>query len=422
MKSNACLGAISSCRRGLRAAVFLCLAALLSTRPTLAQAPARPAYRSPSDVAYSSDGSLLAVADRTWPGLVLIDASAGTVTREVKLSGDPTHVVWNGNGKVLVAEGNSGTVAEIEASSGVILRRFAIGLVAKGLAVTPDGARLLTCDRAANKLVVVKLASGAVESLVDVGREPGTVAVSKDGKLAVVGNQLPRAADPIKGTPAAEIGIVDLGSGQVTAVPLPKRATMVRHVVLSPDGQWAYVTHQLPRGATPVTQLDNGWVVSNGLSIIDVRARSLYASFLFDRAGSGAAHPWGAAINADGSKLWVSLEGVREVATVDLTALQQKLASYSTDERMAFVFNLSDLHASGIIKRTALVDIDGPRGVALSPDGKALAVAAYFTGKVLLLAPGDLSLVKAITLPDNPAEDQIRRRQCHDQRRRRGRL
>jgi hypothetical protein len=44
----------------------------------------------------------------------------------------------------------------------------------------------------------------------------------------------------------------------------------------------------------------------------------------------------------------------------------------------------------------------------LSPDGKTLAVAAYFSGKVLLLSAADMSVSKTIALPNNPAEDQIR--------------
>src|SRR5512136_935013 len=96
--------------------ILTLLAALAVGRPALAQISSgdRPAYRSPIDVAYSPDGSLLAVADRTWPGLVLIKPADGSVVREVKLLGDPYHVAWQGSGKVLVAEGGNGTVAEIE--------------------------------------------------------------------------------------------------------------------------------------------------------------------------------------------------------------------------------------------------------------------------------------------------------------------
>jgi DNA-binding beta-propeller fold protein YncE/mono/diheme cytochrome c family protein len=390
------------------------LAALLSATPTLAQSPARPAYRSPSDVAFSPDGALLAVADRTWPGLVLVNSSDGSVAREVKLWGDPSHVVWNGSEKVLVAEGNNGSVAEIEAASGTVLRRFAVGLVARGLAVTSGGERLLTCDRAANKLVVVKLASGHIEFTIPVGREPGTIAITKDGKVAFVGNKLPRPGDPSNGTAAAEISKVDLTTKQVVAIPLVKQATMVRQVVLSKDEKWLYVTHQSPRGWLPVTQLDNGWVMANALSVIDATAGSVYANFIFDRGGSGAAHPWGAAISPDGSKLWVALEGVREVATVDLTKLHTRLSGTTDVKKRTeeLIFNLSDLHTDGTIKRTVLTGIDGPRGVALLSDKdnqpQTLAVTAYFSGKVLLLSPTDLSVTKTITLPNNPSEDQIR--------------
>jgi hypothetical protein len=34
-------------------------------------------------------------------------------------------------------------------------------------------------------------------------------------------------------------------------------------------------------------------------------------------------------INSDGTKLWVTLEGVREVASVDLSALHKTLAGYT---------------------------------------------------------------------------------------------
>jgi MYXO-CTERM domain-containing protein len=388
---------------------LVCLAALLSAKPTLAQSPARPAYRSPSDVAYSPDGSLLAVADRTWPGVWILKSSDGSVSQKAQLQGDPYHVIWNGSDKVMVAEGNKGTVAEVEVASGKVLRRIPIGLVAKGLALTKDG-RLLVCDRASNTLVIVKLASGTIESTIAVGREPGTVVVTK-GNKAMVGNQLPRPSDPLHGTPAAEISIVDLSSKQVTAVPLVRQATQVRQVVLSPDEKWVYVTHQSPRGGLPVTQLDNGWVMTNALSVIDAEKGTLYADFVFDRSGSGGAHPWGAAISKDGNKLWVALEGVREVATVDLTRLHERLSGYTETQRLNnLIVNLSDLHSDGTIKRTVLTDMDGPRGVALSPDGSVLAVAVYYTGKVLQLPTSDLSMSKAVTttLPDNPAEDKIR--------------
>jgi DNA-binding beta-propeller fold protein YncE len=380
---------------------------VLAAGPTaIAETADRPAYRSPIEVAFSPDGSQLAVADRTWPGVVILDASSGAIKQKAKLEGDPYHVAWNGADKVLVAEGLNGTVAEVDAASGNVLRRIGIGLLAKGLAVA-DG-KVLSCDRQRNKLVVASLASGQVDSTIDVGREPGTVAVTPDGKYAVVGNKLPRPTNPLTGIPAAEVSIVNLATKEVRAVPLAKGTTMVRTVIVSPDSKWAYVTHQSPRGNLPVTQLDNGWTMTNAMSIIDLQAGSLYANFIFDHTGLGAGNPWGAAINKEGTKLWVSLAGVREVATVDLAKLQKRLESGSAQDRLNLLFNLNDLYTDGTIKRTPLETVEGTRGLALSPDGKTLAVAAYFSGKVLLLSTADLTVTKEVALPDNPAEDDIR--------------
>ena len=383
------------------------LTALVEVRAVFAQTGDRPAYRSPIEVAFSPDGSRLAVADRTWPGVVLIDPSRGEVVKETKLEGDPYHVAWNGNDKVVVAEGLSGTVAEVEATSGKLLRRIPIGLLAKGVAVTSDG-KLLACDRQRNKLVIASLATGQIESSIDVGREPGTVAVTPDGKYAVVGNKLPRPTSPLTGIPAAEVSIVTLATKQVRAVALAKGTTMVRTVVTSADGKWAYVTHQSPRGNLPVTQLDNGWVMTNAMSIIDLQAASLYANFIFDHTGQGAGGPWGAVVNKEGTRLWATLAAVREVATVDLGKLQKRFDRGTAADRLSLLYNLNDLSTDGTIKRLALEKVEGTRGLALSPDGATLAVAAYFSGKVLLLSSDNLAIRKTIELANNPAEDKIR--------------
>jgi hypothetical protein len=43
----------------------------------------RPIYRSPINVAFSPDGPLIAAADPTWNGVVIIDSQKRTVLREV---------------------------------------------------------------------------------------------------------------------------------------------------------------------------------------------------------------------------------------------------------------------------------------------------------------------------------------------------
>jgi hypothetical protein len=58
-------------------------------------------------------------------------------------------------------------------------------------------------------------------------------------------------------------------------------------------------------------------------------------------------------------------------------------------KRDLLVNDLAALHVAGILTRTPLAAALGPRGIAISPDDRQLAVAAYFSGDVVLaeLAP-----------------------------------
>jgi DNA-binding beta-propeller fold protein YncE len=396
--------------RPLSKSVFVALAAvtLASLPGTVSADPTdgRPVYRSPIDVAFSPDGTLLAVADPTWGGVVVIDPVKRTVLREVHLTGDPSYVIWNGSDKVLVSEGTKGTVAEVDVGTGTVLRRLTAVRRATGLARTSDGKMLLVCDRGLNLVAFLDLKTGAVLATVDVVREPGYIALTRDGKYAVVGNKLPRSEDARLAEHGAEVSIVDMTTGVVRNVRLPGGSSIVRQIAISPDNRWAYVAHQTGRANTMVTQLDKGWVMTNCTSIIDIAGATLYTTFLYDREGSGAANPWGVAVSPDGTKLWATLAGISELAVVDLKGLHELLAT-DDDTRTHLHGDLLTMYGQGFLTRKSMSDVEGTRGLALSPDGTMLAVAAYFEGKVLLvdLASGQ---IQAVALANNPAEDQTR--------------
>lgn len=366
----------------------------------------RPAYRSPIDVAFSPDGSRVAVADTTWGGVAIIDVLTRTVVRELALQGDPAHVVWNGNGKVLVSEGAAGTVAEVDVAAGTLVRRIPAVRRATGLALTSKGQFLLVCDRGLNQVAFVDMEKGSVVLTLNVVREPDYVALTSDDQYAIVGNKLPRSEDARLAEHGAEVSIIELSSGIVRNVRLPGGASIVRQIAISADNRWAYVIHQTGRANTMVTQLDRGWVMTNSASVIDIANASLYTTFLFDKAGAGAANPWGVAVSPDGSKLWATLAGVSELATVDLTGLYALLSDDETT-RVSLVRDLQPLPAHDLLTRRQLSDVEGARGLAINPQATMLAVAAYFEGKVLLV---DLTSDKidAVALGNNPAEDQTR--------------
>jgi DNA-binding beta-propeller fold protein YncE len=418
--------------------------------------PVAAAVRSPLELAFSPDGRRLAVVDRTARALLVLSAADGRVMRQVALRAEPASVAWSADGRRLfVSQPAARAVVELDAA-GAVVRRLTPGPAPAGLALAAKRGLLLVADEATDAVDVVDLAAGRSKARVAVVRQPHCLAVCPAERVAAVANRLPAgdASDPGAG---AAVSLIDLESLSKTAdVALLPGAVNLRAVAASADGRWAYVAHNLARAALPTTQIEYGWINANALSVIDLARQQRHATILLDQAEQGAADPWGLAVSPDGTALWVALSGVHRLARLDLKELHSALAAtlpqvaspaggpddlpvsqYVTGERSAKVDDPSAIelvvgpkpsaygmgvYLPGIIRRFDVPGL-GPRGVALSPDGRTLAVAMYFSGGVALLDAATGRAVRAVSLGPQPPMDAVRRgeiafhdaRLCHQQ-------
>ena len=349
------------------------------------------------DPAFAPDGKLLAVTDATDLTVVFIDPATTKIVRTVKLAGAPAGLAWTGDGKrVLVSESGTHRIAEIDPATGAITRRLVTGRYPRGLAVAKQRGLLLATDWGLDRLAVIDLASGATTATIPVGRQPTAVAVTPDEKLAFVSNLIPVTAATAQGH-ATDISVIDLQTLQAKpAIRLPLGSTNTRGIAISGNGSTAYVAHTLGRFNLPTTQLDRGWVITNALSIIDVAANKLTATVLLDQVMDGAADPWGVALDPAGLRLFVTLSGVHQVAVIDLEPLPA-LLKVNPESLMS---DLAALYRGNLIRRIDL-PLQGPRGIAASPDGRSLAVAGYFSGNVVLT---DVNIGKPVSLPLGPPQ------------------
>ncbi len=370
-------------------------------------------YHSPQEVAWSPDGSLLAVADVTAHALAVVAPASAQVVRTVPLAGEPRDLVWSATNRLWVSEHDAGSVAEIDPFTGAVLRRLTVGPKPSGLALAPGKGLLLVADRGLDRLALLDLASGETRAHVSVVREPVFVTVTPDQQFALVANHLPLGdgRDPLLGAALSLINLND--PREAYQIPLPAGASSVQRPVCSPDGRWAYVPHLQGRSHLPTTQLSRGWVSTCAASIIDLQSKRVYTTALFDQSVDGAANPWGAALSADGGTLWVSLPGVRELASLNLRGLHALLAADpGLLEHLGY--DLSTLYSSGLVQRFPLA-AEGPRGIALAPGQTQVAVAAYFAGQVVLVGTNGVTAT-VVALGPQAAEDTLRRgeRLFHD--------
>ncbi len=350
------------------------------------------------DTAFAPDGKLLAITDATAPSVVLVDPATVKIVRTVKLAGTPAGLAWAGDGKRLfVSESGTHRIAEIDPATGAVTRRLTTGRYPRGLAVANQRGLLLAADWGLDQLAVLDLATGATKASIPAGRQPVAVAVTPDETLAFVSNLIPATAATAPNH-ATEISVIDLQTLKAKpSIQLPLGSTNTRGIAISGNGSTAYVVHTLGRFNLPTTQLDRGWVITNALSIIDVKANKLTATVLLDQVMDGAADPWGVAVDPAGLRLFISLSGVHQVAVIDLEHLPAILKTNPE----SLMSDLAALYRGNLIRRIDL-PAQGPRGIAASPDGRSLAIAGYFSGNVVLT---DVNLTKLVSLPLGPPQE-----------------
>jgi mono/diheme cytochrome c family protein len=137
-----------------------------------------------------ADGRGLLVLDRDSGELVRTDRS-GTALGRLAFHSDAGELVWNGHDRVYVADRTDDRVAVVAVgdASGKGLKVLDGVKIREphGLALTPDGATLLVTSVADQQLVAVDTQTLAVRWRLDLAQEPRSVAVSADGKQALIG-------------------------------------------------------------------------------------------------------------------------------------------------------------------------------------------------------------------------------------------
>jgi YVTN family beta-propeller protein len=352
-------------------------------------------YYSPFNLAVSNDGKNLYVVAEEGNALLVVDTEKNKVTNEIKVGTRPHSVILSKDGKTAYVSNQwSDNISVIDLDRFIVTDTLNTGGGPAGLALSSDGKYLYVANSFASDLSVVDIATGTELKRLTAGNSPAGVQISPDGKFVFVTSRRTLSA-PFGDTIRCELTIVNDNSQKVAERRDIKSAYMMENIAFTPSGDLAIMPLVRPKNNVPTIQVERGWMMTNGIGIVDLQTPGRTAQLLLDEPNAYYADPFDIVISPDGKRAFVSNAGVDRVSVINIDSLRA-LLSQSTDEMLYTYANHLGMSSRFVIKR--IPTGANPKGLILSPDGKKLYVAEHLQDRIGVISTDNLETMGTIDL------------------------
>lgn len=326
----------------------------------------RPMYT--TDVAVADDGRI--VFTNKGSRDVTVYDSAGKLLERVEFELPPTGVAIDGDWAYVTSSAGEGRLSKLSLKDYSVAYTTTTAMGACAPVVSADGETVYVCNRYKGTLSAVSAADGTVKASIAMLREPCAAVLSPDGRYLYVANFLPAQRADVDYV-AAAVSVVECDKfRKVNDIVLSNGSNALRGIACSPDGKYVFVSHNLGRYQIPTSQLQQGWMNTNAVSVIDASTQSLVGSVVMDEPDRGAGGIWDVA--CDGRYLVSSQSGTHDVSVVDYAAMVRKLESYAKPQELDY-----DMYFIQDVRRRRALSGNGPRAICLK-DNKVY-VPTYFS-------------------------------------------
>ena len=170
---------------------------------------------------------------------------------------------------------------------------------------------------------------------------------------------------------SAAVSVIDCNTfKKINDITLYNGSNALRGIATSDDGKYIFVSHNLGRYQVPTSQLQQGWMNTNAISVIDATTDKFIGSISLDEPDRGAGGVWDIVCND--KHLIVSQSGTHDISIIDYPAMVARFEAYNDYSKLDY-----DLYfMRGIRTRLPLAG-NGPRNITLK-DGVVYA-PTYFS-------------------------------------------
>jgi len=351
-------------------------------------------YVSPYKLDISADGSTLYVVGQESNEVVIVDAEAGKVLEKIPVGLKPHTVTLSPDGQnAYVSNQWADNIYRIDLESRQVVDTLMSGSGPAGMVISEDGKHLWCVNSYSNNISVIDLESDQERRRLKAGNNPVSIAMTPDGSEVYVSSR--RSIDvPHMTHPLTELTIAGTRNQRVSDRKLFQDAYIMETVDVTPSGDLAIATLIRPKNLIPTVQIERGWMMTQGLGIIE-RESGRMVQLLLDEPNAFYADPFGLVIAPDGKKAFISHGGVDRVSAIDLEELRKVLAE-APDEELEDYANDLGLSSRFVIDR--IPTGANPKGMVLSPDGKFLYVAERLNDRIAVIETESLKTVQTIGL------------------------
>lgn len=384
-----------------------CFNCHLVSTAKLRWAQPRPHHDAPADMAVSPDGKKIYIALDDRDEVAEADTTSRQVLRRIKVAGRPFGLAIDAaGGKLFVTCRNTDRLAVLDAQTLRETESIEVGTapVAVAYCRTAAGDRLVVANSMSDDISVLSVSPLQELGRPSAGREPFAVAITPDGTRAFIANRMVRLVS-VKTVPVSEVTEIDPMTARTVRREALDSAHQSEGICAVPSRPWMLAPLVKVRNLVPITQVENGWVMSSGLAVTDVKSGNVIQMPL-DEANDYFADPSGVVVDPTGKRAFVASGGGDVVSVVDLDRMAAWLDKADTATKQEAIYDMS-LSPEYVTAR--IPTQRNPRQLALSPDGGTLFVAERLADSILVVDAKNLSAKGRIVLGDGGLNDPIRR-------------
>ena len=352
-------------------------------------------YKSPYKVAVTSKGDRILVVAQESNELMVLDANEKKLVKSIKVGNRPNTVVIDKADKYCYVSNQwADNIYRIELDNLSITDTIKTGNGPAGLTISKDGAYLYVSNSFGNSLSVFDLSSLKEIKRLDAGNNPAGANISPDGSTVYVTSRRGLIA-PYGSTLMTEMTVLNADLNLIKEHRNIESAYLMENVAFTPDGALAITPLIRPKNLIPAIQVERGWMMTEGLGIIEQKPGGRTFQLLLDEPNKYYSDPFDIAITPDGKKAFISSAGTNTITVVNLDSVKAVIKEISPEKTELYANHLG-LSSRYVIKRIGTGP--NPKGMAMSPDGKLLYVAEMLNDNIRIINTetlenaGDISL------------------------------